>query len=44
MKNNPQKRFIQPEEFANTVIWLCQQETGSVTGQAISISGGELMA
>ena len=44
LKNNPQKRFIQPEEIANTVLWLCQQEAASVTGQAISISGGELMS
>ena len=44
MKNNPQKRFIQPEEIANTVLWLCQQEASSVTGQAISISGGEVMS
>ena len=44
LKNNPQKRFIQPEEIANTVLWLCQQEAASVTGQAISISGGEVMS
>ena len=44
LKHNPQKRFIQPEEIANTVLWLCQQEAASVTGQAISISGGEVMS
>ena len=44
LKNNPQKRFIQPEEIANTVLWLCQHEAASVTGQAISISGGEVMS
>jgi len=44
LKNNPQKIFIQPHEIANTVLWLCQQESGSVTGQAISISGGEVMS
>ena len=38
---NPQDRFIQPEEIAQAVLWLCNAEAGSVTGQAISISGGE---
>ena len=44
LKNNPQKHFIQPVEIANTVLWLCEQESASVTGQAISISGGEVMS
>jgi len=44
LKHNPQKRFIQPEEIANTVLWLCQQEAASITGQTISISGGEVMS
>ena len=38
---NPQGRFIQPEEIAETVIWLCGDAAASVTGQAISLSGGE---
>ena len=38
---NPQGRFIQPEEIAETVIWLCSDAAASVTGQAISLSGGE---
>jgi NAD(P)-dependent dehydrogenase (short-subunit alcohol dehydrogenase family) len=38
---NPQKRFIQPREIAETVAWLCSDAAASVTGQAISISGGE---
>ena len=38
---NPQKRFIQPREVAETVAWLCSEAAASVTGQAISISGGE---
>ena len=38
---NPQKRFIQPREIAETVAWLCSEAAASVTGQAISISGGE---
>ncbi|MEM5491925.1 SDR family NAD(P)-dependent oxidoreductase [Hoeflea sp. AS16] len=38
---NPQGRFIQPEEIAETVLWLCSDAAVSVTGQAISLSGGE---
>ncbi len=40
--SNPQRRFIQPEEVAQTVLWLCNDNSCSVTGQAISISGGEI--
>lgn len=42
MKSNPQRRFIQPEEVAATALWLCSDPAGSVTGQAISVSGGEI--
>ena len=38
---NPQGRFIQPEEVAAAVVWLCGAAAGSITGQTISISGGE---
>ena len=38
---NPQGRFIQPQEVAATVLWLCSEAAGSITGQAISLSGGE---
>ena len=40
---NPQKRLVQPAEVADAVLWLCQTDSGSVTGQAISVSGGEVM-
>jgi NAD(P)-dependent dehydrogenase (short-subunit alcohol dehydrogenase family) len=39
VKSNPQGRLVEPEEVAETVTWLCQQE--SITGQAIAIDGGE---
>jgi 3-hydroxybutyrate dehydrogenase len=42
-RSNPQKRFIQPDEVAHTVLWLVMPESGSMTGQSISISGGEVM-
>jgi len=41
--HNPQKRLIQPEEVAASVLWLCTDNAASVTGQAIAIAGGEVM-
>ena len=38
---NPQARFIKPEEIAAAVRWLVSDAACSVTGQAISVSGGE---
>ena len=38
---NPQGRLIQPQEVADTVLWLCRAEASSITGQSISVSGGE---
>lgn len=43
VKHNPQSRLVQPTEVANAVLWLCQPGSESVTGQAISVSGGETM-
>ena len=39
--DNPQGRFIKPEEVADVVLWLCSSAGASITGQAISVSGGE---
>jgi NAD(P)-dependent dehydrogenase (short-subunit alcohol dehydrogenase family) len=41
LESNPQGRFIEPEEIAAAVLWLCGPSARSVTGQAISVSGGE---
>lgn len=41
-KINPQNRFIQPSEVADTVLWLCSPNAASITGQTISVSGGEV--
>lgn len=41
MLANPQGRFVTPEEIAAAVLWLVDDAARSVTGQAISISGGE---
>lgn len=40
---NPQKRLIEPEEVAETVLWLCSDSAASITGQAIAVAGGEVM-
>ena len=39
---NPQRRLIQPEEVGSAVVWLCLPESGSITGQAITVAGGEV--
>jgi len=41
--NNPQHRFIEPHEIANTVAWLCLPGSESITGQSIAVAGGEIM-
>ena len=41
--HNPQGRLIRPEEVANAVIWLCVPGSESVTGQAVTVAGGEVM-
>jgi len=37
----PQGRFVQPEEIASAVCFLCADEQRSLTGQTITIAGGE---
>lgn len=43
VKHNPQKRLITPAEVADAVLWLCQNSSCSITGQAIVVAGGEIM-
>jgi len=40
---NPQGRLIAPDEVAASVLWLTLDAARSVTGQAITIAGGEIM-
>lgn len=42
LKGNPQERFVQPEEVAATVAWLCTPGAAAVNGQAIAVAGGEI--
>ena len=43
VKSNPQGRLVEPDEVATTVLWLCDENSKSITGQAIAIAGGEVM-
>ena len=40
---NPQQRLVTPDEVAAAVAWLCLPESAAINGQAISVSGGEVM-
>ena len=42
-KGNPQGRLVQPDEVAAAVLWLCRPGSDAMTGQAIAISGGEVL-
>jgi NAD(P)-dependent dehydrogenase (short-subunit alcohol dehydrogenase family) len=41
---NPQGRLVRPGEVADAVLWLASPGSQSITGQAIVIAGGEVMA
>jgi NAD(P)-dependent dehydrogenase (short-subunit alcohol dehydrogenase family) len=41
---NPQGRLVTPEEVADAVAWLASPAASAITGQAIAIAGGEVMA
>ena len=43
VKSNPQGRLVQPEQVADAVVWLCGDGASAVTGQSISVAGGEVM-
>ena len=40
VSDNPMGRFIEPEEVARAVLWLCAPGSDSISGQSISVSGG----
>ena len=42
-RQNPQGRLVHPDEVADAVAWLCGPDAGAINGQAISVSGGEVM-
>ena len=41
LARTPIGRFITPEEVAATVRYLCGDDAGAVTGQALAVAGGE---
>ncbi|MEM9105322.1 MAG: SDR family NAD(P)-dependent oxidoreductase [Pseudomonadota bacterium] len=41
LRKTPTGQFMQPEEIAETALWLCGPHSASITGQALSVSGGE---
>jgi len=41
---SPLQRLVRPDEVAATVRWLCTEAPAAFTGQAFSVSGGEVMA
>ena len=41
-RHNPQGRLVSPAEVADTVLWLCGEGAGAITGQAIAVAGGEI--
>ena len=43
-KANPQGRLVSPDEVADAVLWLALPSSSAITGQAIAVAGGEVMA
>ena len=44
MRHTPQRRLIAPEEVAHIALTLCAEEARGITGQAIVIDGGGMLA
>ncbi len=42
-QGNPQAKLVTPEQVANAVLWLVSPGSEAINGQAISVSGGEVM-
>ena len=41
---SPQRRLVSPEEIAATALFLASEAARGITGQAINVDGGEVMA
>jgi len=39
---SPMKRFVEPEEVAEAVLWLCSENASFVNGHAVAVAGGAL--
>jgi NAD(P)-dependent dehydrogenase (short-subunit alcohol dehydrogenase family) len=40
---SPMKRFVEPDEVANAVVWLCSDEASFVNGHALAVDGGAVI-
>lgn len=40
LRSNRQARLISPDEVADAVLWLCRNESTSVSGESVVLSGG----
>ena len=36
----PMRRFGQPQEIADAIVWLCSEQSAFMTGQALNLDGG----
>ncbi|MDQ3605418.1 MAG: SDR family oxidoreductase [Gemmatimonadota bacterium] len=43
-RSNPRGTLIRPEEVADAVAWLCSPAASAITGQALVVAAGEVMA
>ena len=43
-KTSPQQRLMEPEEIAAVAVFLAQDTSKGITGQAINIDGGGVMS
>jgi 3-hydroxybutyrate dehydrogenase len=43
LADNPLGRFVRPEEVASAVAWLCAPAQAAVTGQTLTVAGGEVV-
>ena len=43
-RTSPQQRLIEPEEVAAIAVFLAQESSKGITGQAINIDGGSVMS
>jgi NAD(P)-dependent dehydrogenase (short-subunit alcohol dehydrogenase family) len=42
MNDYPQKPFIMPDEIAATVLFLCKEESGAISGEDIRVTTGAM--